>query len=208
MNRTEFMRDYWRYYRTLEEKLIATSTYVEIDVDNYTAFSNEYALLLQSTGAELDNFFKVYCGFQLSDRKNISDYAQYLLTTYADIVNQMVIIPDRAIALQPFKGWDIDAPAKSLLWWQDFDHIKHNRVENKKDANQKNVLNMLAALYLLEMKYLGIIAAKDSDGHPNEPDVPDDKSRLFELKGWNFRYIPMGDAFAIVDGCVCQVIEE
>lgn len=37
--------------------------YIELDWQNAGTFSNEYALLLQSIGAELDNFFKVYCGF-------------------------------------------------------------------------------------------------------------------------------------------------
>ena len=69
MNRSELMRDYWHYYRNLENKLIATSSYIEIHRDNFTAFSNEYALLLQSTGAELDNFFKVFCGYNSTDRK-------------------------------------------------------------------------------------------------------------------------------------------
>lgn len=43
-----------------------------------------YALLLQSIGAELDNFFKVYCGFAAEDRKNMNDYCtfkQYYVTS-------------------------------------------------------------------------------------------------------------------------------
>lgn len=79
MNRNELMRNYWRYYRNLENKLIATSSYVEIHRDNFAAFSNEYALLLQSIGAELDNFFKVFCGYNLTDRKSINDYARHIL---------------------------------------------------------------------------------------------------------------------------------
>lgn len=205
MKRSELMRDYWHYYRNLENKLIATSSYIEIHGDNFTAFSNEYALLLQSTGAELDNFFKVFCGYNSTDRKNINDYAGYILSSYPDVVNQIVTILDRGIDLQPFAGWNTSAPAQSLNWWISFDEVKHNRAGNIKKANQENVLNMMAALYLLEMKYLGTIAAQDASGQLTEPDVPDDQSKLFDLKGWNFRYVPLGSAFAVVDGEVYEL---
>lgn len=155
-------------------------------------------MLLQSTGAELDNFFKVFCGFNLTDRKSIKNYAGYILSSYPDVVNQIVTIPDRGIDLRPFARWNTSAPAQSLNWWISFDEVKHNRAGNIKKANQENVLNMMAALYLLEMKYLGTIAAQDASGQLTEPDVPDDRSILFDLKGWNFRYIPLESVFAVV----------
>ncbi len=69
MDRYNFIHDYWRYYKTLEKRLVDTISYVEIHYDNFNAFSNEYALLIQAAGAELDNFFKVFCGYELSERK-------------------------------------------------------------------------------------------------------------------------------------------
>lgn len=198
MNRKELMREYWRYYKTLECKLIETVSYVEFHRENFSTFSNEYALLLQAIGAELDNFFKIYCGYNQEDRKNIKDYAKSILNSYPNIVNQVIRIREFDIELQPFAGWNVNAPAKSLSWWFAFDCIKHNRVGNVKMANQLNVLNILAALFLLETKYLGFIVEKDSFGNLLEPDAPDENSRLFEIKGWHYRYIKLNDAFAIV----------
>lgn len=57
MTRKEFLQHYWRYYLVLEEKFKNTLNYIELDWQNAGTFSNEYALLLQSIGAELDNFF-------------------------------------------------------------------------------------------------------------------------------------------------------
>lgn len=54
MTRKEFLRRYWRYYLVLKEKFRNTLIYVELNDRNGAAFSNEYALLLQSIGAELD----------------------------------------------------------------------------------------------------------------------------------------------------------
>ena len=65
MTRKELSRNYWRYYGMLEDKFLATVNYVELNQANFQSFSNEYALLLQAIGAELDNFFKAYCGFGL-----------------------------------------------------------------------------------------------------------------------------------------------
>lgn len=198
MTRKEFLQHYWRYYLVLEEKFKNTLNYVELDWQNGAAFSNEYALLLQSIGAELDNFLKVYCGFSSQDRKSMNDYCGIVLNDYPDIVNQKILIPERDMEFQPYQGWNTGSPAQSLVFWDSFCRIKHSRYANIQAANQKNVLYILAALYLLEMKYLSKIAN-------DEPDVPDNKSGLFELKDWNYRYIPMGHGFAIVDGAICQV---
>lgn len=201
MTRKEFLQHYWQYYLVLEEKFRNTLNYVELDDRNGSSFSNEYALLLQSIGAELDNFFKVYCGYLSSERRTINDYYTFVLSDYPDIVNQKVQIPERDIELQPYQGWNASQPSQSLIFWDSFCKIKHGRYANIEEANQKNVLNALAALYLLEMRYLSKIVQ-------NEPDVPDRKSDLFELDNWRYRYIPMGHGFVIIDGALCQVGEE
>lgn len=196
MTRKEFLQHYWCYYLVLEEKFKNTLNYVELNWQNAATFSNEYALLLQSIGAELDNFFKLYCGFASEDRKNIKDYCTFVLNDYSDIVNRKVLIPERNMGFWPYQGWNAENPAQSLT----FCKIKHSRYANIQVANQKNVLYALGALYLLEMKYLSKIATS------NEPDVPNKKSELFELDNWTYRFIPMGEGFACVDGKVCQII--
>lgn len=201
MTRKEFLQWYWRYYLVLEEKFRNTLNYVELDDRNGAAFSNEYALLLQSIGAELDNFFKVYCNFSTQDRKTINDYCPFVLNDYRDIMNQKVLIMDRNMVVQLFQGWNANCPSLSLAFWDSFCKIKHSRHANIQEANQKNVLDTLAALYLLEMKYLSKIAN-------NEPDIPDTRSGLFELDNWNYRYLPLGPGFAVIDGDLCQVWEE
>lgn len=67
MTRERLSRNYWRYYRMLKDKFLATTNYVENNATNFSSFSNEYALLLQSIGVEVDNFFKVYCNYNPTD---------------------------------------------------------------------------------------------------------------------------------------------
>lgn len=191
MTRKEFLQDFWSYYLVLEEKFINTFSYVALDTQNYGTFSNEYAFLLQSVGAELDNFFKVYCGFPLSERKSINDYCSFVLDDYPEIANQKLITQDENIEFTPYQGWNKEKPSKSLFFWDKFCKIKHSRRENIKEANLKNVLYALGALYLLEMKYLSKIASND------EPDVPNKKSELFKLYNWKNRYTPMSEIYAV-----------
>lgn len=193
MTRKELSRNYWRYYRMLEDKFLATANYVEIDPVNFRSFSNEYSLLLQSIGAELDNFFKVYCGYTLTDRKNIVDYAGFVLSDFPTITLEKIKVLGTEIYVAPFAGWNTAMPAQSLYWWMAFDHIKHNRIGNFSEANQENVLNMLAALFLLEVKMFTKATKDDPANGLADVDIPSEDSKVFSLPLWNFRCISADD---------------
>ena len=186
------MNNHWKYYLMLENRLIKTLDCVELSQDNYNTYSNEFAALLQIIGAELDNFFKVYCGFCLSERKNITDYANSIVSSYPDILNQEISIMGKDIVLKPFENWNINNASQSLFWWEAFCKVKNNRVDEFKNASLKNCLYCLAGLYLLEIKYLSIITSQK-----NEADIPDEESQLFNLKNWTFNYSSMKNMFAV-----------
>lgn len=156
-------------------------------------------MLLQAIGAELDNVFKVYCEFNPVDRKNITDYASFILSDYPGIISQVVKVVDRDIDLKPFENWNVGQAAQSLPWWQAFDDIKHNRYGNIQEANQGNVLRMLAALFLLEMKCFKKYASLDETGRPTEQDGPSEDSQIFLLDNWQRRYVPLMRGFAVLD---------
>ena len=200
MTNTELSKSYWRYYLMLEKRLLEMADIVEIHSKNFKSFSNGFAMLLQSIGAELDNFFKLYCGYNLSDRMSISDYANTILNQEPTIVRQEVKVLNTDISIVPFENWNISKPAQSLVWWEAFDNIKHNRVGNIEEANMENTLKALSGLYLLEMKAYKKYAALDTSGCPKEPDLPPEQSRLFAIDNWNSRYVPLGSGFAVIDG--------
>ena len=178
MNRTEFLHDYWRYYLMLEKKFINTLNYVELSTDNYAVYSDEFANLLQSAGAELDAFFKVFCNLT-SGRPTISDYASCILSNYPEVTTQEVNIHSYGITFKPFGNWKVQQSAKSLTWWDAFTSIKHNRIAAIRKASLENVMNIMGALCFLEMKYLLIITQRT-----DEVNVPDEESAIFTLKDW------------------------
>lgn len=182
MNTQEFEKNYWRYYLMLETKFAQTLQYVTLSSDNFDTYSNEYAHLIQTVGAELDAFFKVYCGFAPLEYKNISDYAAVILQDWSDIKKQIVKADD--ISLQPFENWDERCAKQSLFWWEVFDTIKHSRVVNEKVASLKNTIYILAALYMLEMKFFKKLADMNGD-----VDILQDGSNVFLLDNWTTRYL-------------------
>lgn len=203
MNRRELTQRHWGYYLVLEKKFVDSIEYVELHEDNYNAFSNGYALLIQVIGAELDILFKEYCGFDTSDRKKtITDYARFILHDSPNIVNQKINLQQYDIEIQPFKGWDANQAAQSLPWWSAFTNIKHNRYDKLKQAKQENALNILGALFLIEMMYLKKITNGTSD-----IDVFDQSSNLFSLRNWSTKAVPMNQVFAVLDDMLDNAFE-
>ncbi len=186
----------------LEGKFINTLNYVELSKHNYNTYSNEYAALLQSIGAELDSFFKVFCNLQKS---TITDYAKYITTNYPDVLTQEIEINAYGISFEPFKNWSTQQPGKSLSWWTAFTDIKHNRTANINKASLENVMHILGALCLLEMKYLLIIT-----NGTDKINVPDRESAIFTFRRWPRNYISNigaevtlsenGEYMTIIDG--------
>lgn len=197
MTREEFIIKYWKYYSSLEKQFIETTRFVSLDQRNFKCFSDKFAILLQAAGSELDSFFKAFCGFNLDDYKTIADYYTAVTQKWPDIINQEIDVIDAKIKIIPFQKWNAQQPKQSLVWWNAFDDIKHNRSEKVEQANLENVLNCLGALFMLEMKELSIIC------NGKEPDVPEPQTGLFELKNWTYRYFPLSEGFAVVDGKLC-----
>ena len=48
MNRKELSQNHWKYYLMLEKRFVESIEFVELHEDNFDAFSNGYALLIQA----------------------------------------------------------------------------------------------------------------------------------------------------------------
>lgn len=179
MKRLEFIHKHWSYYTMLEERFISSMQYVSLDEKNSRAFSNEYASLLITAGAEIDILFKMVCGFHGEERKSINDYAKHLLPTVKQYEIEIIISNYNNIT--PFKTWSMDNPSKSLVWWEAYNCIKHNRAENAIQASQENVILALSALFLLNNLMFQRIS--ETNGCAN---VPGSYSKLFKIVGWKY----------------------
>lgn len=189
MNRDDFCRLHWSYYLVLEKDFLDTERYISFDLgDNYLydshtihdygnsgAFSNEFVKQYQAICSEVDVVLKTICK-ELSDitANNMPAYTDLVLKKWETLSEQKVRM--NTIELQPFKNWKPSPSYSAPDWWSPYNRVKHERLENFRKANLKNVMNALAGLYTLEsylVKYIG-----DRD---RTKDVPNDISNLFEL---------------------------
>ncbi|PZQ98337.1 MAG: hypothetical protein DI539_29490 [Flavobacterium psychrophilum] len=54
----------------------------------------------------------------------------------------------------PFRDWDVIKPTVSLVWYDAYNAVKHNRGVNRHKASLKTVIDAVAAIHvLLEAQY-------------------------------------------------------
>jgi len=141
-------RDYWDYYRAIEDDLIATSRYVEFEPSNFSCYSIEFARLLLATGSELDMVFKVLCKTIVGSSKadSINGYYTDITGKFPDLTTLKRSVRRFKLELQPFAGWTKNDPP---CWWTcGFNKIKHARNEFFHFATLKHTLDAVAALQI------------------------------------------------------------
>lgn len=199
MTRDEFCNRYWDYYLLLENDFANTNRYIAFDLGdnnlydathkvttvesygNSFVFSDEYVKQYQSIGAEVDTVLKaICCEFVASEVRTMPRYTKIILEQWPSLPEQKVEFA--STVLQPFKDWKSIGGENSKLefsgleWWRDYTDVKHNRIENYRKANLKNVVNSLAGLYALELYLVRYIGKRDE-----KDDVPNDISKIFHL---------------------------
>lgn len=200
MTRDEFCKYHWEYYLVLEKDFLQTERFISFDLGknylydkkgctnygNSMCFSNEFIKQYQSICSEIDVILKTICKEinNKSKAKEIKGYTNEVLKKWPGITNQKVAM--KYIELIPFMNWSLQ-PYNSPDWWTPYNNVKHKRIKNYKEANLKNVLNSLAALYILEHYLVKYIGDRDSTY-----DVPNDISQLFEMVNYKTRKTVVG----------------
>lgn len=184
MERHTFRR-YWKYYLHLEQLLMNTFDFVALAKENFGAYSNQYASILQLTGAELDAFFKAFFNVK---NGNIKIYIRRLVNEYPLLSQQKVDVWDSNIVLMPFEKCNDVLLNHPIKWWKAFTGIKHDRINNFSQANLGNCLQILAALYILEFQCIRKIAEIDQS-----IGIPIPESKLFILESCSSRYQALSD---------------
>lgn len=179
MTFNEYRINYWRMFLVLEKDLVEALDYVELNTNNYATTSIVFSKLLLSLGSEIDNVFRECSG--LLGRTNIEDYYNIIINKYPAIINQQVKVKDTPIILKPYDGWNRNQPAQSLIFWQKYNKLKHERVLNAHTASLENVLNAMAGLFIIDLYRFDDIYRTQTDTFTN---MPEQESKLFVLYPW------------------------
>lgn len=198
-----FFKRYYRYYLSLESDFLATERFVTIDLDNSNTFSVEYIKLFQTICGEVEAVSKYLCAMLDEEAKceNFTDCCKIIITSNRLFERACTTVPQlERVIIAPFLNWNFSIKqtkgGKEFIesnnpeWWKKYNKVKHNRtgldsstgVYNYKFANQRNVLNALAALYILN-SYIIVEACKNlSDKESKDYFINEWKrgSRLFD----------------------------
>lgn len=178
MTKKEFELNFWQQYLWLENEFSKILEYVELDCANFPTFSRRIEKILLQIGSEFDNASREICGMQNMSRTSIVDYYNYYTANYDNITSTKVKAGN--VQLSPFDGWDSTAPGETLAFWKAYNSIKHDRIANYRNASLKNALNAMAALFSVEMFYLGKLYGIEPDEADSFPNI---ESKLFVLDG-------------------------
>ena len=165
-----YIKTYWDYYLLLEERLIKTVNFVAFDEVNNKTYSIEYLALLQTICSEIDVVGKEisYYFNPTFDGDNIKKWGYYVQRSLSGIESQRVIFNHERTII-PWSKWTIEERTNkknqkylsyadgcgSPNWWKAYTDVKHARTSlddgrvNYHKANQKNVIDALAALFLI-----------------------------------------------------------
>lgn len=167
-NYKAFIRNYWNYYRELEDELLQTKRYVEFTEKNFKTFSIEYLKLYQAVCSEIDVLGKALASeenkdFKPDDKKNNIfkwwyEIQHLTITVEEDEVEKNIrldefecvfmgdytIVPWKDFWIR--KGSDSNGRIRYNLasgrstptWWTSYNKVKHNRTLVPKDSVEIN----------------------------------------------------------------------
>lgn len=137
---------YWHYFISLEKDFMHSIEFVELADSNQNAFSIFYAKLLFTTCAEVEVVLKALCARVApgGNPRNIDQYRQIILTKYPAFPKIEIQLPRYSMSRIPWASW---SDGINPAWWHAYTSVKHDRGAAFGDANQKNVVNALCALF-------------------------------------------------------------
>ena len=166
MERNKFEM-YWRYYLSIESMMINTAKYVCPSRENAYTYSDEFMKIILLSCSEIDSIMKEICkqnGVLLNDGQyNMKVYSTELLKNKS--ICEIAFAPgfnfsedSKSIICFPFRDINKDKPYAGLLWWESYQKLKHNRIENAKVGNLINSIYSLGAHFLLLRKMMELLS--------------------------------------------------
>lgn len=156
--------------RALVGKLLTVCEVVHPEGDNLHSYGNDIRNLLILACTE----FEVHCrNIMISNEYSskcfrTNDYVKIngplRLEEYGVVLD---IMPWLGL-LSPFEGWYKDTPTKSLVWYDAYNAVKHDRERNFKQAKLVHVINSVVACYIMLCAQYGNDFVEDwvSSGSP------------------------------------------
>ena len=150
----------WTSYTTVEDDFINYLDYVPWTHDHRKVWSPKLANLLLNAGSLIDSILRSYLNNPTVDLVedidkirgkreqdiNINDFQKVYEKVYS-FSNREVYLLSTEEKLTPWSNWQNQNSHPD--WWTASNKVKHNRFENKTEANLENTLYALSGLFLV-----------------------------------------------------------
>lgn len=146
---------YWNYFISLERDFIKTLDFVALEPANQTTYGDNFAKLILAVGSEVDVLAKALCKSvsPQSPAENILHYQGVLTGAYPELHTVEIAVVRNGDRVLPWNSWDPNGANQSPAWWRAYNSIKHDRVVNFPNANQRNALEALSGLLVINLYY-------------------------------------------------------
>ena len=139
-----------RAYYLLENDLLRIFDFIEPANNNLTVYSHQLYQLLLRACTEVETNAKAILtanGYTKSGNMAMPDYSKIeSACRLSEYVVTLPVLSGTKNRWQPFLNWRSSQP---LEWYQAYNSVKHNRFENFQSANLGNVLDAVAAVFIL-----------------------------------------------------------
>lgn len=176
-NRFEY---YWSYYLSVEKMLEDTRKYVAVSEENKDTYSDEFAKIILLSCSEIDSILKLICKLRNIQKED----NQYNMKVYIGVLNEIenikeiaysryptTCINEELLIVRPFKTMDINKKYGGMDWWEAYQSLKHNRLENALKGNLNNAVTAVAAQYIIIRLLIDFLNEYDGMDYVKEHNV-------------------------------------
>ncbi|MDY4787883.1 MAG: hypothetical protein SO253_01030 [Bacilli bacterium] len=192
---TKQINEHFRYYLENETQFISTERYVFFAKKCQNTYSYFFANLLFNICSDFESLIRTYFKKDNDEPIEINNIIKLIKSDerLVDIFDEKAIFKLGDYGeLSPLKiEHNRKTNKDSFKWWGAYNKIKHNKASKIHQASQINVLNALAALYILN-KYIQVRSCSDIDS-----DFFIDDKYYFKLNVLKNECIPMNRVFAV-----------
>ncbi|MBL8873520.1 MAG: hypothetical protein JNK90_27345 [Planctomycetaceae bacterium] len=179
---------HWNYFLAIERDFETVARYIEPCDANNNTFSLELARIIMAATQEVDVVMKLLCELICPGCKKdkINDYFPIIRDNLKDFKKEIVELPRFGMASSPWIDW---TAAKSPLWWQANNKIKHERSKEFHQATFKHAFNAMGGLLLTVAYYYNrTLAGGNAERYwPDVTDTLTPTSTLFRLRQSYYR---------------------
>jgi hypothetical protein len=145
---------------SIEDRLIETFRFVDVDENNGRTFSYEYASILRDAGSTFASVMEAFVRgvTDKTGKTYFNDYKNLLIKEDSEISSRsLLIIPHRKNGvIIPLHS--LENNTATPAWWSAFTEVKHSEYTNYKQGSLGNAITAVAALKVLGI-FAGVVSA-------------------------------------------------